>query len=168
MTPNDDAFFIEALYADPTDDMLRLAYAEWLDRRGRVGAAVLRAEVQHFQQPQSWDAVRHSVLWTLMTEVDPVCAATVTRAPFGILVPGLTFRDTGPIIERADLREIEGHWGEPLPADFAAFLLRYNGGRPSKPYLWSPRKLTTTHLTTMTKSGSYRLTTGIPQVHAIC
>jgi hypothetical protein len=34
------------------------------------------------------------------------------------------------------LNAIEEHWGVPLPADYAAFLLTYNGGRPNR-FLYS-------------------------------
>lgn len=38
--------------------------------------------------------------------------------------------DTGPHITRADLADLERQLGSPLPADYAAFMLRHNGGSP--------------------------------------
>ena len=132
MTPEEDPF-IAALVADPADETTRLVYSDWLDERGEdARATYLRAEVAHFRASAR---ERGNDEWDDMPGVDPVWAAMVSRT--GVLVPGLTFTDTGPKIARADLKAIEDHWGHPLPADYAVFLLLYNGGSPSKPYLWS-------------------------------
>ena len=132
MTPEEDPF-IAAIAADPADEVVRLVYSDWLEERGEdARAAYLRAEAAHFRASA---AERRNDEWCEMPGVDPIWAAMVSRTE--ILVTGLTFSDTGPKLMRADLKAIEDHWGHPLPPDYAAFLLLYNGGRPSKPYLWS-------------------------------
>jgi uncharacterized protein (TIGR02996 family) len=126
--------FIQAVLASPEDEATRLVYADWLEERGDLRAAYLRAEVEQFRTRQ---ATGNSVLWSLQAQIDPVWAAMVSRAPFGILVPGLAFSGTGPKIGPADIRKIERRWRQRLLPDYAAFLLCYNGGHPSKPYLYS-------------------------------
>jgi uncharacterized protein (TIGR02996 family) len=133
-TLSEEDRFIEALGTAPADEALRLVYADWLEERGDIRAEDVRSEVAHFQNKESRPGEAKGVK---VESIDPVWAALVSRAPFGILVPGLTFSDTGPRITRTKLRAIEKHWGQPLLPDYAAFLLRYNGGRPSKPYLYS-------------------------------
>jgi uncharacterized protein (TIGR02996 family) len=130
----EDADFIEAILAAPDDEDLRLIYADWLEERGDPRNPYLRAEVRQLRKRGDAGG---SALWSLQAQVDPIWAAMVSRAPFGILVPGLTFSDTGPKIGPAQLKKIEKRWQERLLPDYAAFLLAYNGGRPSKPYLWS-------------------------------
>jgi uncharacterized protein (TIGR02996 family) len=149
MTP-EEAPFIEGIAAAPADEALRLVYSDWLEEHGDdARAAYLRAELAHFRTPyderpeNKWaeDGRQEDKWWEMPgVDVDPVWAATVCRAPIGILVPGLTFTETGPKIARADLKAIEDHWGHPLPPDYAAFMLLYNGGRPSKPYLYVSRR----------------------------
>jgi len=130
----EEAGFIEAIYGSPGDNALRLVYADWLEERSDPGSNYLRAEVEHFRTQSD---IQDSVVWSLREQVDLIWAEMVSRSPFGILVPGLTFWDTGPRIGSAHLAKIERRWGKRLPPDYAAFLLRYNGGRPSKRYLWS-------------------------------
>jgi uncharacterized protein (TIGR02996 family) len=132
MTPDEDPF-IAALAADPADETTRLVYADWLEERCEdARAGYLRAEVAHFRASAE---DRRNDVWCDTPGLDPVWAAMVSRT--GVLVPGLTFTDGGPKITRADLEAIEHHWGRPLPPDYAAFLLLYNGGRPSRRYLWT-------------------------------
>jgi uncharacterized protein (TIGR02996 family) len=131
----DDETFLAAIRAAPTAAAPRLAYADWLEERADPRAAYLRAEVDHFSA--EWDDIRDSPAWSLRKQVDPVWAAIVSRAPLGILVPGLTFLGCGPKLQPADLRRIEDRWQARLPPDYAAFLLCFNGGRPSRPYLYS-------------------------------
>jgi uncharacterized protein (TIGR02996 family) len=132
---SDESAFLAAISASPGDDLPRLVYADWLDERGDPRAAYLRAEVEHFST--EWEDSGDSPAWSLRKAVDPVWAARVSRHPLGILIPGLTFSGGGPAVTAADLRQIESHWQTPLPAEYAAFLLSFNGGRPSKPYLYS-------------------------------
>jgi uncharacterized protein (TIGR02996 family) len=132
---SDEDAFIEAIGAAPEDEAARLVYADWLEERDDPRGAYLRAEVTYFRRKEGRRNDRK--LSALLKQVDPVWAAMVSRPPFGIAVPGLTFRGKGPKVTRARLSKIEAFWGEPLPPDYAAFLLRYNGGRPSKPYLCS-------------------------------
>jgi uncharacterized protein (TIGR02996 family) len=130
----EESAFIEAILASPADEACRLVYADWLEERGDPRGGYLRAEVEQFRTQGDLGG---SLLWSLRAEVDPVWVAMVSRAPFGILVPGLTFSDTGPKIGPAQITEIETRWRERLLPDYAAFLLCYNGGRPSRPYLYS-------------------------------
>lgn len=130
--PTDESF-LTGILENPDDESLRLVYADWLEEQGDLRGGYLRAEGTHARKNDS--KIRQKLL-TLLEQIDPVWAAMVSRPPFGILVPGLTFRDTGPKVTCADLKKLEGIWGEPLPPDYAAFLLTYNGDRPSKPYLW--------------------------------
>ena len=76
-------------------------------------------------------------LKALQEGLDPIWINMVSRAPFGIIVPGLTFSETGPRITRDDLARIEERWQAPLPPDYAAFLLVHNGGVPSKTLQYS-------------------------------
>ena len=131
MTPEEDPF-IDGIAADPADEALRLVYSDWLEERGEdARAAYLRAEVANFR------GTRLEFEWYEMPGVDQVWAHLISRWPVGILVPDLSFSESGPPITRAEIAEIEAHWGRPLMPAYAAFLLRYNGGRPSKPYLSS-------------------------------
>ena len=135
MTPEEDPF-IEGIAAEPADEALRLVYSDWLEEHGEdARAAYLRAEVAHFRKPE---AERRDYAWSEMPGVDPVWAAMVSRT--GILVPGITFSDTGPKITRADLKALEDHWGQPLPPDYVAFMLLYNGGKPDPGFLYSYEK----------------------------
>jgi uncharacterized protein (TIGR02996 family) len=43
----DDKAFIEALVASPTDDALRLIYADWFEERGDPRGEYLRTELQY-------------------------------------------------------------------------------------------------------------------------
>lgn len=131
MTPEEDPF-IAAIAADPADEPTRLVYSDWLEEHGEdARAAYLRAEVANFRGTPIQSE------WYEMPGVDQVWAHLISRWPVGILVPDLSFSESGPPITRAEIAEIEAHWGQPLPPDYAAFLLLYNGGNPSKPYLWS-------------------------------
>ena len=123
----DDAF-IHTLHDHHDDEMPRLVYADWLDEQGDPRGAYLRAEVDYFRSSKDDDAK----LKALQEGLDPIWINMVSRAPYGIIVPGLTFSKTGPRITREDLKQIEDHWQAPLPADYAAFLLVHNGGVPSK------------------------------------
>jgi uncharacterized protein (TIGR02996 family) len=132
---SDEEAFLAAIRDAPEDETPRLVYADWLKERADPRAEYMRGEVEHFRT--EWDNVRDSPVWSLREQVDPVWAAMVSRAPLGILVPGLTFSESGPKVTPADLRRIEDRWQAQLPPDYAAFLLCFNGGRPSKPYLYS-------------------------------
>jgi len=46
-------------------------------------------------------------------------------------MPITRFRNSGPPIEEKDIVELEHKLGVTLPADYRAFLLRTNGGRPT-------------------------------------
>jgi uncharacterized protein (TIGR02996 family) len=134
MIMSEEEKLIEAIVASLADEGPRLTYAGWLEGRGDERGSYLRAELEHFRTSTE---IRDAPLWALQAKLDPIWVATVSRAPFGILVAGLTLSDSGPKGNRSDLKTIESHWQQALPPDYAAFLLCYNGGRPSMPYLYS-------------------------------
>jgi uncharacterized protein (TIGR02996 family) len=126
--------FIKSIAAAPDDAALRLVYADWLEDHGQPArSAYLRAEVEFFRPSKRKKKLKGA--WERAKEFDPVWAAMISRLPHGILRPGLTFSEGGPSLCRDHLKSLEEHWGASLPADYAAFLLLYNGGRPSLPYL---------------------------------
>ena len=129
----DDAF-IRTLHDHHDDEMPRLVYADWLDEQGDPRGAYLRAEVEYFRHSKDVDDAR---LKALQEGLDPIWINMVSRAPYGIIVPGLTFSETGPRLTSDDLQRIEEHWQAPLPADYAAFLLAHNGGVSNLSYLYS-------------------------------
>jgi uncharacterized protein (TIGR02996 family) len=49
----DDATFLQALQADPQNNTIRLAYADWLEEHGDRRAEFLRVEAALIQQPES-------------------------------------------------------------------------------------------------------------------
>jgi uncharacterized protein (TIGR02996 family) len=132
---SEDEAFLTAIRDSPGDETLRLVYADWLEERADPRAAYLRAEVEHFRNEP--DDIRDSPAWALREGVEPVWRGRVSRAPFGVLMPGLAFSACGPKVTSVDLKVIEARWQAPLPPDYAAFLLCFNGGCPSKPYLYS-------------------------------
>jgi uncharacterized protein (TIGR02996 family) len=130
--PDEDRF-IRGIATSPEDEVLRLVYSDWLEENGHdARSTYLRAEVGHFRTPPK---ARGEPDWVRAGEIDPVWRAMVSRASVGILVPGLTFSQTGPTVLLDRIRAIETHWGRPLPADYVAFLLLYNGGVPSREFL---------------------------------
>ena len=124
----DDAF-IRTLHDKQDDEVPRLVYADWLDEQGDPRGAYLRAEVEYFRDAEGAD---DSQLKALQEGLDPIWINMVSRAPYGIIVPGLTFSETGPRLTRDDLKRIEEHWQAPLPADYAAFMLLFNGATFNK------------------------------------
>jgi len=50
----------------------------------------------------------------------------------------LTFRNSGPKIAARQIRAIEEQLGSKLPEDYRRFLLRTNGGTPSRVYFDIP------------------------------
>jgi uncharacterized protein (TIGR02996 family) len=125
----DDRAFVAAVRATPADDLPRLVYADWLDEHDDPRGSYLRAEVEHFRTRSGH---RRRGPLPIPPGVDPVWANLVGRPPFGIAVPGLTFEETGPPPDPEFLAELESVYGEPLPADYAAFLAWHNGGVPTR------------------------------------
>ncbi len=127
--PEEDRF-IRGIAASPEDEALRVVYADWLEEQGHAArSAYLRAEVKHFKSKRK----KKSEKWSQVKGIDAVWANMVSRPPFGILRPGLTFHNEGrPPITRPDLAALERHWKTTLPPDYAAFLLLHNGGVPNK------------------------------------
>jgi SMI1/KNR4 family protein SUKH-1 len=131
---NEEAY-LEALYADPSDDAVRAQYGEWLAAADPDRAAYFRLEEQ-WHRAESVQPARETLL-RARDRLDPYWVAQVSRAPLGLLRSGLTFAGGGPRNMRSNLEKIERRWKRKLPADYASFLLRYNGGVPSKPLLSS-------------------------------
>jgi uncharacterized protein (TIGR02996 family) len=131
--PEEDRF-IRGIAGDPEDEALRLVYADWLEEHGHEArSAYLRAEAKHFKsKPKKRNR------WSKAEGVDPVWANMVSRPPFGILVPGLTFSKAKAKASLESIRGIERHLEMSLPSDYAAFLLLHNGGVPSREFLWWP------------------------------
>ena len=75
----DDAAFLAAIRADPTDDLARLVYADWLDERGDPRGAYLRAEcepAEHLSTTKRLERQRK-----LAEAHDPAWLAQVARVP---------------------------------------------------------------------------------------
>jgi uncharacterized protein (TIGR02996 family) len=90
---HEDAF-IQAIIESPDDDTSRLVYADWLDEQDDPRGTYLRAEMIFFRDNGEDDQEMRDLLEPL----DKIWAGMVSRPPFGILVPGLTYHDTGPKI----------------------------------------------------------------------
>jgi hypothetical protein len=54
----------------------------------------------------------------------------------------------GPPLDEATMRIVESKLGVALPAEYRAFLLRYNGGKPRPAYFRRDRELDTFHIAT--------------------
>src|SRR5689334_19593556 len=89
---SDEAAFLTAIRATPTDDTARLVCADWLDEQGRVGGAYLRAECELAAVGE--DDPRRTALRTALRAaeagVDPAWLATISRVP--IESCGVAFR----------------------------------------------------------------------------
>ncbi|HJZ90199.1 MAG TPA: TIGR02996 domain-containing protein [Gemmataceae bacterium] len=128
----DDEAFLRAILAAPRDEAPRLAFADWLDERGDPRGAYLRAEVNwaRSQSADDMNAVRAAA-----TGLDLVWSARVSRPPAGVCCDRVRFRKHEPDLKRPTLTPraidaVEGRFGITFSADYRAFLLNYNGGRP--------------------------------------
>jgi uncharacterized protein (TIGR02996 family) len=124
----DDEAFIRRIVDSPGDDLPRLVYADWLDERGDPRAAYLRAEVKWAAEKSAIGGTR---LQEAAKELDALWAARVTRPPIGVCCDQTRFREVGPTLSLAAVREAERQLRIHFPIQFVAFLLNQNGGVPS-------------------------------------
>jgi uncharacterized protein (TIGR02996 family) len=129
---SDDEAFVRTIVDRPGDDLPRLVYADWLDERGDERGAYLRAELA---SPGNIAA-----LATLGKGVDPVWVARVSRPPVGVCCDHVRFCESGPALELADIVKAETRLGCSFPSALTGFLLNYNGGVPSAPWVRTTRR----------------------------
>jgi uncharacterized protein (TIGR02996 family) len=128
----DDEAFLRAILAAPRDEAPRLAFADWLDERDDPRGAYLRAEVNWARSRSVGDM---DELRAAATGLDPVWTARMSRPPAGCCCDRVQYHEHEPDLTRPTLTPraidaVEGRFGITLPADYRAFLLNYNGGRP--------------------------------------
>jgi len=138
MTTTDDESLLRAIIAAPRDEAPRLIYADWLEERGHVDqSAFVRGELDVFRRPRDSHQFDDGVQWLgeIAIPLDPEWVARVSRPPVGVCCDHMQFHEYQPGSNRPELTPraldaIEGRFGITLPADYRAFLLNYNGGRP--------------------------------------
>jgi uncharacterized protein (TIGR02996 family) len=128
-----DKDFLAAIVAAPGNEAPRQAYADWLRAQGDPRSDYVQAEM-------AWARTRSDEaegrLRGRAVEFDPVWAARVSRPPVGICADHVRFHrplwatQSRPVLRPSDLAWVETRFGITLPADYQAFLLNYNGGRP--------------------------------------
>jgi uncharacterized protein (TIGR02996 family) len=128
-TDND---FIAAIVSAPGNDVAREEYADWLKAQGDPRSGYLHAEMEWAKTRSDRAETR---LRRMAREFDPVWVARVSRPPMGICADHVCVHDPGPTkirpaLQPSDLAWLEKRFGISLPADYQAFLLNYNGGRP--------------------------------------
>jgi uncharacterized protein (TIGR02996 family) len=139
LTMNEDEAFIRAIVDRPGDDTARLVYADWLDDRDDPRGAYLRAEFEWAKPWHSGERPPESPeLRKLAAGLDPVWVARVSRPPMGVCCEHLRFKERGPVIDAAEIDQVEQRLGGKFSHDFRAFLLNYNGGTPEPPHLPYP------------------------------
>jgi uncharacterized protein (TIGR02996 family) len=129
----EDEAFIRRIVDSPGDHLPRLVYADWLDERGDPRGAYLRAEHEWAQSVRLPHTSREPIdippqLLRLAEELDPVWVARVSTPPIGVCCEHFILMDRGVPITNDNIDLYEQRCGAPLPADFRAFLLNYNGG----------------------------------------
>jgi uncharacterized protein (TIGR02996 family) len=136
---SEEAAFIAAILTSPADDMNRLVYADWLDDRADPRGAYLRAEVKW---AGSRNAKDQAGAGTRARPLDPVWCARVSRPPIGVCCDHVHIDrddDETKAVTSNELDRLEKRFGLTLPPDYRAFLLNYNGGRPTPTRLGWPR-----------------------------
>jgi uncharacterized protein (TIGR02996 family) len=135
---NAEDTFIADVLAAPGDPIPRRGYADWLDERADPRGGYLRAEATW---AQAGDRQAEMRLRETAAKFDAVWVARVSRPPVGVCADHLRFHephDMRPKRSAADLDWVENHFGITLSADYRAFLLNYNGGRPEPSHLRLP------------------------------
>jgi uncharacterized protein (TIGR02996 family) len=140
MNPEDA--FIAALLAAPGDDTPRHMYADWLRERGDARADYLRAEAEWARKPTGEAETR---LREAAAALEPVWVAGVSRPPLGVCADRIRFHETSrlrvrPRCTTAELDWMEKRFGLTLPAEYRAFLLNFNGGRPEPSHFRIPER----------------------------
>ncbi len=123
---------LQAVVAAPTDDGLRLTYADWLEDRADPRSDYLRAELDVFHQETGGArAVDH--LRQIAVGLDPVWVARISRPPVGVCCDKLQFQHPlikPPVLDPSAFEVMQNWMSTDLPPQFRAFLLNYNGGIP--------------------------------------
>jgi uncharacterized protein (TIGR02996 family) len=130
---SDDEAFIRVIVDRPGDDLPRLVYADWLDERGDPRGEYLHIEmelVKEAKKPQADGTVVFQWVELSDSGLDPVWAARVSRPPVGVCCDHVRFTERGRQLTSDDIRAAEQALSVQLPAEYQAFLLNYNGGRP--------------------------------------
>jgi uncharacterized protein (TIGR02996 family) len=127
-----DNDFIAAIVSAPGNEVPRDEYADWLKAQGDPRSGYLHAEKEWVKSQSDQAGTR---LRILAREFDPVWVARVSRPPVGICADHVPFHDpmpkqVRPALQPSDLAWLEKRFAITLPAEYQAFLLNYNGGRP--------------------------------------
>lgn len=135
MSSSDDESFIRTLVDSPADNAPRLVYADWLDERGDPRGNFIHAELQWYNQAASTNATSvRQHLQSLADRLNPTWVARLSRPPVGVCCDRVRFLQSGPRLSAEDVAGAEQRVGLRFPPEFRAFLLNYNGGRPSPAY----------------------------------
>ena len=133
----DDGFIEESLLRAivdvPADEGARLAYADWLDERADPRSRYLRAELDVFRERSGGDSVVNDLLQQMAIGLDHVWVARISRPPVGVCCDKLRFQypwGTPPRLEPSAFHVMQNWMTTELPAEYRAFLLNYNGGKP--------------------------------------
>jgi uncharacterized protein (TIGR02996 family) len=140
---NEDVAFLAAVVANPAADTTRLVYADWLDERDDQRGAYLRAEVAWAKSRGSGDESR---IRQMGQSLDAVWCARLSRPPVGVCCEHVHFSPNPKAkpVTSDDLDQLEKRFGITLPTDYRAFLLNYNGGKPSPNRLYIPARMDST------------------------
>ena len=124
--------FLAAILGAPADEVVRLAYADWLEERSDPRGRYLRAEVGVFQPAAGVPNTAHDRLSELADGLDPVWVARVSRPPVGVCCAGVRFVDypgrSRPGLGPEAFALLDRWLGPAWPPAYRAFLLNYNGG----------------------------------------
>jgi uncharacterized protein (TIGR02996 family) len=136
----EDEAFIRAIVDSPGDDTPRLVYADWLDDRDDPRGPYLRAELEIVNSLRSGGtAPILDKRDELAIGLDSVWVARISRPPIGVCCEHLRFDESGPRLTVDALDEVRRWRRVQFPAAYTAFLLNYNGGRPTLPGFAPPR-----------------------------
>jgi uncharacterized protein (TIGR02996 family) len=138
--------FLDAILDEPTDEALRLIYADWLEERSDSRSQYLREEVEVFRSATGEFGPNTNRLMQLEQGIDPVWAARISRPPVGVCCVRVQFAnwsggETRPQLRPTAFRLLESWLGTDLPPAYRAFLLNYNGGQPKPNQLDLPSGL---------------------------
>jgi uncharacterized protein (TIGR02996 family) len=124
--------FIAAVLEDPSTDVPRLVYADWLEDHGDPRGEFLRVECQLLNLPSSDERIPAPLarLQELHRTLDPEWVALVRRLP---LDPLDELRSVLPPPRRSyqavgDWAAVEAALGTRLPADYKVFIAVYGSG----------------------------------------
>jgi uncharacterized protein (TIGR02996 family) len=115
--------FLRAIADRPGDDVLRMAYADWLEVQSDVRSVYVHAEMKAHRSGNG------SMPKDLVGGYDPVWMARVSRPPFGVCCSHLRLSATGETNRPEDIDAAGKELGVKLPPQLRALLLNYNIGR---------------------------------------